>query len=81
MRRPARAQRRADHGPVVAPGDIPAGWTAGSWRARLRYLAAACEAMHPDKAAGYRAWADRIDAGDGRHAAPLAAANVQGGRP
>jgi hypothetical protein len=41
---------------------VPAGWTAASWVHRLRYLAAACQGVHPGLAATYRAQAAELEA-------------------
>lgn len=39
---------------------MPAGWTPSAWAGRLRYLADACEAINPARAAELREWAERI---------------------
>ncbi len=50
----------ADTERMVAEGHVPDGWTAESWRLRLRQMADACESLVPDKAVQLRAWADNI---------------------
>ena len=38
-------------------GTVPDGWNREHWAEHLEYMAARCEAMHPEKAREYREWA------------------------
>lgn len=41
-------------------GDVPDGWTLAHWIEELERKAAACEAINPHIAEGYRLWAKRL---------------------
>jgi hypothetical protein len=59
----------------IRQGYVERGWQPRGWAARLRQLADRCEAMHPDRAAELRQWADNVDR---RPRAP--ATRTEGGR-
>lgn len=61
------AQQLIQHKPAVMAAladtkrfEVPDGWTAESWRDRLRHLADRCEPIVPDRARELREWADGV---------------------
>jgi hypothetical protein len=44
----------------IRQGYTERGWQPRAWAARLRQLADRCEALHPDRAAELRLWADNV---------------------
>ena len=48
-------------------GEVPEGWSRGCWADRLRYLAEACEGMHPERARELREWARKVNHESNKH--------------
>lgn len=55
---------------AIAEGRVPTGWRPDAWAARLRQLADACRALHPERAADLVAWATAVERAQGADVCP-----------
>lgn len=46
---------------MVEAGAVMDGWTPHCWAGRLRYMAEQCRPLHPESAALYERWAEKIE--------------------